>query len=94
MAILQTKGSSPYAGYNRAPVEMANSESRVVFAAFRGAVEAVLEKASVPNKSKEMEEANMAQLLTLRSLYDEMREDLDQIDLMLSVATNRTMSLE
>lgn len=96
MPKLQAKGSvtsGTIAQINKVPSAMAESDSRIVLSAFHGAVEAVLEMATTPNKSQEMEKACMAQLLTLKALYDELRSDMDQIDLMLAVATDRTMSL-
>lgn len=95
MPRLQTKGSvgAPIASHNKVPTAMAESESRVVLSAFRNAVETVMELASTPNKSPEMERVVMSQLLTLKVLYDELQADMDQISLMLAVATDRTMTL-
>lgn len=95
MPRLQAKAavSSNVAMHNRVPTAMAESESRVTLAAFRGAVETIMELASTPDKSPEMEKVVMEQLLTMRQLYDELQADMDQVSLMLAVATDRTMSL-
>jgi hypothetical protein len=85
MPKLQVKGKNEYVTMAKVPTEMAKSESAIVFAAFRSAVEGLLEQVNTPGKSGEMEKHALKQMLLFEALHQDMMEDLKRVALILSV---------
>lgn len=86
MPKLQAKGRDEYIIMSKEPVEMATSESAIVFAAFRSAAEGLLEHVNTPDKSQTMEKHALKQYMLLTALHKDMEEDMKRIALILSVA--------
>lgn len=92
MPKLQAKGHNEYVSATRVPSEMATSESKIVFSAFRSAIESLLEMVTADTKSAAADEAVMLQFVALRKLYKEMRDDMQHVDLVMEILEKKVMS--
>lgn len=86
MPKLQAKGRDEYVIMSKEPIEMAISESAIIFAAFRSAADGLLEHVNTPDKSEVMEKHALKQYMMLTTLHKDMEEDLKRVGLVLSVA--------
>lgn len=91
MVKLTAKGSNQFVGLSKVPTEMAESETRIVFSAYRSACESLLQMASTEEKSQAMNEATLAQYVALRHLYEEMEQDMKHLELMMAVIDQKVM---
>lgn len=89
MPKLQTKGKNEYVTMAKVPTEMAKSESAIVFAAFRSAVEGLLEQVNTPNKSEVMERHALKQMILMEALHKDMMEDLQRVALILAIVKQK-----
>lgn len=82
-----------YVQMRNVSAEHAFADSSVVMASFRNAVEAILEMTELMQKRPGIQEATIQNFLTLKSLYDNMTGELDQIGLMLQVISQRILDV-
>lgn len=94
MPKLQAKGRNEYVTMSKVPTEMAKSESAIVFAAFRSAVDGLLEQVNTPGKSEYMEKHCLKQMILMEALYKDMETDLKRVALVLAVVKQKLNSWE